>query len=88
MSHKVTAFCAEHRDNYERNYYHCQDRVGTENREIDRSRHPLPGEPGNAVMLVIHNVRNQKQYRGRQRCKLAITVSDNVPAPDKKVTAG
>ena len=64
----------------------CENGMCCQDREIDWARDSLPGKARRAVMLVINNVRNEKQYRGRERGKLTTLVREHSATTNKKVT--
>ena len=67
MSQEITFQCSPDRDDDEGHDDRGQDRVCSENREIDRSRNSLPRKARRAVMGVIDDVRNQKDDRSSER---------------------
>lgn len=62
MTRKVSAPGTADGNDHKRDNYNCEKRVRREDREIDRSRNSLSEETRHPMMLVIDDVRNQKQH--------------------------
>lgn len=83
---KVATFCPSHCNDHQGDDNDGQKRVRGENREINWPSNSLPSKSRNAMMLVIYDVGNQEQHRGRKRRNLAVTMCSDSFAPNKTVT--
>ena len=85
MPRKVVPQCAIKSEYHEWNNHHRQDRVGCQDREIDRARKAGALKTRGAVIVVIREIRSQEKHRDRERRDLARAVCDNVFRPDETV---
>src|SRR2546423_9170037 len=85
MTREISALGTAHSDNYKRHDNDGEKRMRRQDCEINRSRNSLPSEASDAVMLMIDDVREQKNDRGTQRRNLTVTMRPNPLSADEEV---
>ncbi len=86
MPHKVVTKRAIESQDHERHDHDREDRVARENREVKRSDKTGALKTRRAVVIVIREIRSQKQERNYERAYLARAVSGHITSPDKTVS--
>ncbi len=66
VSLKVATLRAPHGDDHKGNDHNREEGVRVKNSEIDWPHNSLPAESSDAMMRVIDDIRDKKQYRSSQ----------------------
>lgn len=86
MSREVLAQGAIESDDDEGNDHDREDRVRHEDREVDDSNDTRALKACGSVVVVIDEIRSQKQYRDDERRDLAGTMSGDVSSSNECVS--
>jgi len=86
VTREIVAKRAIESERYEGNDHDCENRVTRQDHKVERADPTGSLKMRGAVVIVINEIRSEKEQRHHERRDLARAMSDNITRPNESVT--